>query len=1085
MNRLLPLQSKFKKANAAIGAVAAFVLGMSAVTNAQGPIAGKPDDGTPKPGIFVNGSLRWGRLVDVWAVDNSGNPVQITKKSGGSQIPDPLYLDNLVGESIGVSKSLATNPEPDVQLTLRRDSVSGAQILIIGAPFEKSAKSRFQVALKEVLATVGTIAIGGPSSLPPYSQVPRDAALAINFDRPVNPKTIGPETIQIFAGSSTTSGNLPPAPFLGRYVWKPENPKTVIFDPTINAVDDARIEENLVAYNNAPSKNPKFNPQVLPINSLGFPASISSTTFNVGIFIPSKYNINGGVTKILLGKDGTSLDINKSLTKYIYTPNGGALADGLTGVARVFRSGGASDANQGFTADPSAPQILGTQQIVITNLENFGANDSRIITFRFLNTNCNLSVRVGDSLQQGSQFATVSSIDQASLIDADINSYRVTVNYLQAQSFNLADPALLTTPYAPDLSAFTYCFIILQPQPGTITSPLTNVDPQTAFVVRFSKPMDVSKVNSLRNMVVLTNPALTNPSAANNFELVVGNVIPSPDLRSFKFVPYLPLPHTSGLTEQYKLMLIAGANGVTDLAGNAIPIPETSFAIPFTLRSNAVSNTSRFFNIRFTSLFEGAGPAQQVAGEVTKISATEISGRPVSHFSRDADRSNPFINAMTAFPQGIQTPLSSLGSRLQTVYRHIDLNLSINAITDIDLDVEGLSWAPFAGVLNVSDYFEHIRIDLAHSIFHPDEAISTASLLPLYPSTGLTTQSFAANIFEIASHPQQIVYEGPYSVSQNLLYTVGSGTVMMPWPKFSSTYTWRDTTYGSQKFGGPNGNGVNPDQYYVVLGLTVPTAGASSDKPYSAGNVPSVGLPLLMDFRIYPTGDPNTKGLNGFSVRIAVTSSPFPSFRVFSTGGLDTAQNQKTVVPDVAPDGTQPTGAYFPPGSTQGTPGTKTSNAGPEVYPGRADFAVKVSRVYTHYYKLDTATINSPTFKATNVLLLPTVQPANTSVTVAFRGATTVTGSALTDARCFDAYGNIYAAGATPPTIPPPVVTSGCGTITGQFPVTANTSNINFSSDISAMNSKAFLQMRFNFTSDIVNAVAARLNAFGIAYSNP
>ncbi|MBI3819137.1 MAG: hypothetical protein HY286_10635 [Planctomycetes bacterium] len=1058
---------------------------------AQGPIAGKTNDGTPKAGIAMNGALRWGRLVDIWAVDSVGNPVQIVKKIGVKTASDPLYLDILIGESIGVSNVEASGVTPPVSFTLKRDTVSGSQILIIGAPYDKNVKSRFQIALTQAESALGTIAVGGPTSLPPYSQIPRDAAIAINFDRAINPNTIGPETVQFYVGTSTVMGKLPPAPFLGRFVWKPEFPKTIIIDPTINAVDDNRISDNLNAFNTNPSKNVKLNPQVLPINSLGLPASISTTSYNIAIFIPSQYNIKGGVTKILLGKDGTALDINKSVTKYVYSPSGGALLDGLTGVARVFRSGSNADANQGFIADPTSPQILGSQQVALTAVEDLNAGDSRVLTFKYLNGSCNLSVRIGDSIQQGSFFATVSSIDAASLQDADPLSYKVTVNYLQSATFNTTDAALLTTPYNDTLNQYTPCFVILQPQPSTVTNPLTNLDPQAAITVRFSKPMDVTKVNSLRNYVVLTNPGVTDPALAGHFDLVVGNVIPSPDLKSFKFVPYLPYPHLTGSTETYKFVLLSGSTGVTDLAGNPLPLPTLSFTVSFSLKSSALSNSSRFFNMRFDSLFDVA-PATMLTGQITKPSAQEISGRPPSHFSRDVDRSNPFINAMAPFTGGgIQTPLSSLGSRLQTVYRHIDMNLSINAVTDTDLDVEGLSWAPYSGILNVSDYFQHIRIDLSHSAYFPDEIINQASLLPSYTGSGLQLTDFAGNIFALADHPTGIVYEGAYTLNQNMLYTTSSGTVMMPWPKFTKTYTWRDSSYGSVKFGGPYGNGVNPDQYYYILGLTLPTV-PSPDKPYAAGAVPSVALPLLMDFRTYPASDPNTKGLNGFTVVIAVTSSAFPSFRVYSTGGLDTALNPHTVTPDVAPDGTKPTGAYYPPGSTQGTPGTKTSSQGPEVYPGRVDLATKVSRVYSHFFDFSTVTITSPVFVPTNVLMLPTTQSPNTSVAIDFRGGTSVnpsSGIVTKDARCFDIYGDVYSGSTTyAATIPPATIAwSACGAVQNLYPPynKSTPAVINFTPNITDMNSKTLLQFRFTFTSDIINNVTAKLNAMGIAYSNP
>jgi hypothetical protein len=240
-----------------------------------------------------------------------------------------------------------------------------------------------------------------------------------------------------------------------------------------------------------------------------------------------------------------------------------------------------------------------------------------------------------------------------------------------------------------------------------------------------------------------------------------------------------------------------------------------------------------------------------------------------------------------------------------------------------------------------------------------------------------------------------------------------------------------------------------------------------------------------MDFRTYPAEDPNTKGLNGFQVAIAVGSSSKPNFRVYSTGGLDTTQAPKTVVPDIAPDGTQPTGGFFPPGSTQGPPGTKTPPGGPEVYWGQVDFAVKVSRVYSHYYDLTTniagqPTVTTPQFNNSNQILIPTAQAPNTSVAVDYRGATTVSGGALTDARCFDAYGEAY---PNANTVPPAPTGLNCGSVTGIVPATG--SAINYTQDMTVINGKRFVQMRFTFTSDIVNNVSPSITAFGFAYSNP
>ena len=59
-----------------------------------------------------------------------------------------------------------------------------------------------------------------------------------------------------------------------------------------------------------------------------------------------------------------------------------------------------------------------------------------------------------------------------------------------------------------------------------------------------------------------------------------------PDLKSFKFVPVLPLRHdTTGVPEPspYIVYVVAGTTGVTDLAGNPLQIDPLAFKVAFTL----------------------------------------------------------------------------------------------------------------------------------------------------------------------------------------------------------------------------------------------------------------------------------------------------------------------------------------------------------------------------------------------------------------------------------------------------------------------------------------------------------------------
>src|SRR5262245_37928124 len=133
-----------------------------------GPNGGANDDNTPLPGLTLAGPLKWGRLVDIFAVDANGQP---------QAIPNELYRDVVVSEAAGVSKTITTTTTVPVSLKLKNDAVSGLVVLVIGTQYSAAPGSDFQRAFAEVQTGLGTIAIASPTSIPPFSQLPRDAAL--------------------------------------------------------------------------------------------------------------------------------------------------------------------------------------------------------------------------------------------------------------------------------------------------------------------------------------------------------------------------------------------------------------------------------------------------------------------------------------------------------------------------------------------------------------------------------------------------------------------------------------------------------------------------------------------------------------------------------------------------------------------------------------------------------------------------------------------------------------------------------------------------------------------------------------------
>src|SRR5690606_22102948 len=117
-------------------------------------------------------------------------------------------------------------------------------------------------------------------------------------------------------------------------------------------------------------------------------------------------------------------------------------------------------------------------------------------------------------------------------------------------------------------------------------------------------------------------------------------------------------------------------------------------------------------------------------------------------------------------------------------------------------------------------------------------------------------------------HPQQ----RGYVVSPANTFIATSGTAMQPFPLNRGIpasqfeyYTWRDT--GLTGVGGENGAGaILAIESLVVFGTSVPAG-----TPYAAGEVPTIGLPLLMEYRCYP--DAGALGLNAFDISLAINSS--------------------------------------------------------------------------------------------------------------------------------------------------------------------------------------------------------------------
>src|SRR5262249_53439610 len=97
------------------------------------------------------------------------------------------------------------------------------------------------------------------------------------------------------------------------------------------------------------------------------------------------------------------------------------------------------------------------------------------------------------------------------------------------------------------------------------TPPADGVSNDAEAIARFSEPMDPSSVDPFETFRLIRGDAGTEIQPTN---LVIGQVVPSADLREFTLRPLLPLAFEAN--GEYHLDLVGGSAGLTDLAGNGL-----------------------------------------------------------------------------------------------------------------------------------------------------------------------------------------------------------------------------------------------------------------------------------------------------------------------------------------------------------------------------------------------------------------------------------------------------------------------------------------------------------------------------------
>ncbi|HKB16790.1 MAG TPA: hypothetical protein VKF62_12045, partial [Planctomycetota bacterium] len=851
----------------------------------------------------------------------------------------------------------------------------------------------------------------------------------------------------------------------------------------------------------------------IPANAVGLPEASTALSPNLELRIPTRMNPSIGQTILLHAESGG-------------TPEDDDPSDGAD-LVRTFRSGGRTsvtgDPNQGFLFDPWPPSIVGERPVTICSVEAAPGGRQEVSVDPF--GSGALSPQPGEALRQVDAIGLVVGVlPPPGGCPTAGNAVRLLVEALTAEPIAPGAGALVERFSTGD-EASAHWFVAFDPTPAV--PPNGGVVPSSMVRVRFSEPIDPATILPNDNLgVTKVDPGEGGFEGLAPRDFAVGDLFVPEGAAEIDFVPVLPLPHVQGTEEGMFFWMKTGPAGPRDFGGN--PLPAVPFTVPFTLLPAAASTGTGGFALRFGSVnetdFDLAGPDPQgkpdVAGQFV-LGEGELRGRPVYRFSKTADPGNPFVGVASPSTLPVLTPLTSFGSRLLTVWRHGDLGLSTTETNEMNLDVEGLAWAPHqspagGGVIwggpgdvvpagyngLVADTLPRLRIRLAHSYYFPDEALSFSGIpTSNWPQSGLNPAEFyptspptsglplgeRGNPFAywhwdpemeggaggVRSNPPLDAVDGPYAIDPGQAFLApGTGSLMVPFPAFTQTYTWRDTGFPFALKGGPNGAGVEPESWANVYGSPAPQV-------YPAGQVPSAALPLLVEFRSYPG---NALNLNGLQVSIMAFGVPasggaVPAFRVFSTGGFDAAG----ALVQRDPDANTPLGGFNP---MSAPPGQVTPASGRQIYWGRADFVVRVSRAFTHWFDLGPMeTAGAPLFAPP--VLGPALQSAGTSTIVEFRGASGVAGTCaavpptcdeLRDASKANPYG-VYTTSA--PSQAPTTRLTGVAP-----PFTSNNAALSeWTSDITRLNGKRFLQMRFTFTSDVDSGAVGRLSTVGVGFT--
>jgi hypothetical protein len=963
--------------------------------------------------------------------------VAVVTDINGKIVQEDLFIrSDLLPDGISYNLDWSTAFQSDVLQVLKEE----------GTP---EFQSLFEAA--QVIPPSDVLEIRGPDGVPPFSMVPKNAALRIHFDREVDPTSLSPDSLIVMDSSDWANG-------------------------LQEMIDGRRFVQN--------NSETGLGAVILDTTTTNYPLGLldspNSEYGNITLYMPTR------TTDVLRGLDGAAIGISTTGPQWFDPQNG------LPVAVRSFRSGNENDPYAGFLPDITPPGILGELDVDILWLEKSGG-DYRTISYAFSIRECaEVQPKIGDIFQVGDSLLVTTEI-----LSDWIGDHRVKALRLEGtiESSTTPQPGNYTTRYTSADELVQVCYLHFNPAP--VSLPASGVGLSSDVTIRFTEPIlpqSVRPIEAFSALTYLLDPPQPGPNptqeeidawAARPFDsaletageyldrqlgwqlsgtgsgrLQFGEVQGSSNQESFTLAPNAGFSnsHGEGSDTLFSIVLRDGAEGVLDLAGN--PGDFVGFApgnagqdalITLDSANQSVWSSDRYFALRFQSRDENGDSHPDFDGQY-RLGLGSLRGRATQRFSRNADSSNQWVRDGSQSQLGLISPLSQYGSVTQTAlsYPMLGMGADMFSTDELNLDIESMSWAPFEGTV-YDDTFNEYMVSLAHSKSSPDHYVNPFSGYPELPNSGLQrNQVFDENILgwdDSGSPPYNEVDVFPkaaYGIQASDLFFSNSGTPLLPWPDFLESYTWRDTSIptedsldGSAILGGRSGGPIPPAFM----------SGDPNSGIWQANEHPSIAAPLLMRFRCWPDG--TALGTNSFQTQLMCSSSSLPAYRVFSTGTLN-----NEVIPDVPFTG-----------------GSSPINHDPSLYWHQVDFVVRVSRVHTHWFAVQGGAAEI----GNQLQVLSEELSLGSSITLEFRASELVENTnclgvgPLETTVVLDNYGEIL-----------PVNFGGCGTVQIPTPWTSDPSIWQSQSGYPLLN---FVQLRFTFASNIEIGEEPALDAVGFTWS--